>query len=396
MLLAPVCMQAQLLPARVMNGLPPENYMTVRDGLNNFYRTVRFSNKATVAFLGGSITCNPGWRDKVCAYLKEQFPQTTFHFIKAGVPSLGSLPHSFRLQQDVLDSGKIDLLFIEAAVNDRANETDSTTQVRALDGIVRHTRQANPLTDILLMSFADPAKTTDYNNNITPAEIANHELIAARYHLPSVNLAKEVRDKINNHEFSWKKDFKDLHPSPFGQELYFQAIEKLLNLCYTNAGKAGFKSTKRMLPLLPPDIAAIDNGEYVSVDKAMHDNKWQLVDNWTPSDSLSTREGFVHVPVVMAAEAGAELSFTFKGRAVGIAIVSGADAGIIETSIGDGPYSKTDLFTQWSSFLHLPWYLLLANNLADKEHVLHIKTSNEKNTASKGHACRIVHFLVNK
>ena len=39
-----------------------------------------------MAFLGGSITYNPGWRDMTCAYLTERFPETTFDFVAAGIP----------------------------------------------------------------------------------------------------------------------------------------------------------------------------------------------------------------------------------------------------------------------------------------------------------------------
>jgi sialidase-1 len=217
----------------VKKPLPNGDYFKIRDGLKNTFQSVSGNKKATIAFLGGSITYNNmGWRIKTCAYLKECFPETDFRFIAAGIPSLGSLPHAFRLQRDLLDLGKIDLLFVEAAVNDRANGTDSLTQILALEGIVQHAKRSNPDMDIVFMSFADPDKTQDYNNGTEPVEIKNHELVAEHYHLPSINLAKEVRDKMLHKEFSWEDDFKDLHPSVFGQELYFSTIKSLLKVCF--------------------------------------------------------------------------------------------------------------------------------------------------------------------
>ncbi len=62
-------------------------------------------------------------------------------------------------------------------------------------------------------------KLKDYERGKIPVTVNNHELIASYYHLPSVNLAKEVFDKIKAGEFSWAKDFKDVHPSPFGQNI---------------------------------------------------------------------------------------------------------------------------------------------------------------------------------
>ncbi|MCW3089501.1 MAG: Alpha/beta hydrolase family protein [Ferruginibacter sp.] len=371
----------------------PGTYFIRRGGLNNSLQIFGKNKQANVAFLGGSITYNPGWRQMVCNYLKDRFPTTRFHFIAAGIPSLGSLPHAFRLQRDVLDSGKIDLLFVETAVNDRANGTDSITQVRALEGIVRHARKSNSFMDIIVMSFADPGKINDYNHGIVPVEIANHELVSAHYNLPSLNLAKEVRDRITNGEFSWADDFKDLHPSPFGQQLYFDAIKKLLVACFDGVNKKT-NVTARQLPL-PLNKANFENGRYLDIMKAGIDSNWMLDEDWTPKDSLPTRQGFVHVPVLLTTTPGAALRLPFKGTAIGIAIVSGADAGMIEYSIDGAPYKTVDLYTEWSSMLHLPWYILLGSNLKSGSHSLHVRVSQEKNNASKGYACRLIYFLVN-
>ncbi len=367
-------------------------YTNVRNGLNRSYVAMAERKEVTVAFLGGSITYNPGWRNKTCSWLQERFPGTRFRFIAAGIPSLGSLPHAFRLQSDVLDSGKIDLLFIEAAVNDRANNTDSLTQLLSLEGIVRHAKYNNPAMDIVMMSFADPAKTTDYDNDVIPAEIVNHELVAEHYHLPSINLAKEIHDKLKAGEFTWEYDFRDLHPSPFGQELYFAAIKKLLQRCFENEP---LSSTRTLLPK-PLNKSVFDLGNYVPLRQASYDAGWTMEEKWVPKDKLPTRDGFVRVPVLEADQPGAVLSFSFEGNAVGIAVVSGADAGFISYSIDNGTYKTRDLYTQWSSWLHLPWYILLGKGLKNGKHVVKIKVAPEKNNDSKGHACRIVHFLVNK
>ena len=371
--------------------LPYAGYFTRRKGLGRSYVAIAKDKNATVAFLGGSLTYNPGWRDKVCDWLRARYPQTHFHFIAAGIPSLGSVPHAFRLQQDVLDSGRIDLLFIETAVNDRVNGTDSLSQVRALEGIVRHARKSNPAMDIVMMAFADPDKTGDYDAGKIPVEVANQELVAAHYGLPSINIAKEVHDKIRLGEFSWEKDFKDIHPAAFGQTLYFENIAALLDDCY---GSNVTSQPIHPLPV-PLDRASLENGQYCAVNNARHDTAWVLDKDWTPRDSASTRPGFVNVPVLTASLPGAELTLPFEGTAAGIAVVSGPDAGVIDYSVDDRPFRQLDLYTQWSGWLHLPWYLLLGSGLADGPHILHIRISGARNPHSKGHACRIVHFLVN-
>lgn len=379
----------------VIKPLPKADYVQLREGLPHFYKALNQKQAVTVAFLGGSITHNSGWRDKISKYLKERFPKNTFTFINAGIPSLGSLPHAFRFEQDVLKKGNPDLLFVEAAVNDHTNETDSLTQIRALEGIVRHARKSNPAMDIVLMSFADTDKTADYQRGIIPLEIKNHETIANHYVLPSINLAKEVADRLQASEFSWEYDFKDLHPSPFGQEIYYQSIKHLINESYKNfISDNSVSSISSQLPkwLEPKNF---EGGKYVSISEAKLKNGWKLIENWQPSDGVGTRSGFVNCPVLEANAQDAELSLTFTGNAVGIGLVSGPDAGEVLYSIDNGPYQSLDLYTQWSHVLHLPWYKLFAANLSDKEHTMHLKVSKSKNPKSKGNACRIVYFLVN-
>ena len=246
--------------------------------------------------------------------------------------------------------------------------------------------------DIVLMSFADPDKTQDYDNGKEPIEVKNHELVAEHYQLPSINLAKEVRDRMLNKEFSWADDFKDLHPSVFGQELYFSTIKSLLNACFKND-----KTLKNNI--LQADFLnknSFTNGKYFAIENAQYDAHWVLDKNWEPTDGLPTRNGFVNVPMLVSTTPESSLSLNFEGTAVGISIISGADAGIIFYSIDDAPFKNLDLYTKWSGQLHLPWYLILGSGLKEGKHTLQLKISAEKNSKSKGNACRIVHFLVNK
>lgn len=352
----------------------------------------------TVAYLGGSITNMTGWRNKVDSFLQARYPDNKLRFINAGIPSLGSLPHAFRLQQDVLDSGRIDLLFLEAAVNDHVNETDSLTQMRTLEGIVRHALRSNPYMDIVLMSFADPDKLKDYANGKTPTEVSNHETIATHYNLASINLAREVYDRIRVGEFTWDNDFKDLHPAPFGHQLYFESIHELWKAADAVAtayiGRTP-RLHKQRLPA-PLNTSAFEKGRYLPLTEARPDAAWSLNPDWSPTDGLNTRPGFVHVPMLTTNTAGAALGLSFKGTAVGIAIVSGQDAGIVEYSIDGRPFKQVDLFTQWSKSLHLPWYVLFEGNLPRKKHRLVLRVATTHNPNSTGNACRIVHLLVNE
>ena len=104
-------------------------YFELREGIANAHLKFEREKTGRVAFLGGSITAGGGWRDHTMKYLEAKFPQTKFEFIAAGIGSMGSVPHAFRLERDVLSQGPVDLLFVEAAVNDSSNIPDHPAQM---------------------------------------------------------------------------------------------------------------------------------------------------------------------------------------------------------------------------------------------------------------------------
>jgi lysophospholipase L1-like esterase len=378
-------------PGKILNY---NHYHIYRSSIKNSLLKFQREKKGRVAFLGGSITYNGGWRDSICSYLKNRFPDTEFEFIAAGIPSMGSTPAAFRLERDVLSGGPVDLLFEEAAVNDAVNGRSAPEQIRAMEGIVRHLRRKNPTTDIVFMHFVDPQKMETYRSGKVPEVIQNHEKVADYYSIPTINLAKEVTDRIDAEEFTWENDFKNLHPSPFGQEVYFRSMKVFLEKAWSGTVAGDDKIEVYPLPE-PMDHANYGNGKLILADQAEVIKGWKLTENWKPDDGKETRENYVNVPMLVALDEGSMLEFRFNGNAVGIAVAAGPDAGIIEYSIDNGDLQKQDLFTKWSSNLHLPWYYTLAAGLPDGEHTLQIKITGEKNRESIGTACRIRYFYVN-
>ena len=368
-------------------------YHHVRAGLSNSFRKFKNEKVGSVAFMGGSITESPGWRNKFMQFLEEKFPDTKFEFINAGIASTGSTPGAFRLKSEVFAKGKIDLLVEEAAVNDRTNGFSSVAQIRGMEGIVRHAFTENPIMDVLVMHFVDPEKMADYNAGNEPEEIQNHNSVAEKYNVGVINLAKEVSDRISAGEFNWKDDFKDLHPSVFGQEVYFRSMKTFLNDCYKNTDFST-ASYPRILPQ-PIDVFSYYRGDYFSVKNTKSLKNWRLVETWKPSDGVSTRKQYVDIPALESFEVGGEFTLDFTGTAIGICIASGPDAGVLEYSIDGKKYPKLDLYTKWSSFLHLPWYLMLDDQLKNKKHKLTVTIANDKNAKSLGNTCRIFYFLVN-
>src|SRR6478609_6707544 len=66
---------------KAITKLSSSAYFNFSNDFNN--SRIKFERKKVgrVAFLGGSITYNAGWRDTICKYLKQKFPETKFEFI---------------------------------------------------------------------------------------------------------------------------------------------------------------------------------------------------------------------------------------------------------------------------------------------------------------------------
>ncbi len=373
--------------------LDSSNYHQLRSGLKNSQIRFERDEKGRVAFLGGSITYNPGWRDSVTSYLQTRFPDTDFDFVEAGIPSMGTTPAAFRLERDVLSRGKIDLLFEEAAVNDQSNGRTTTEQIRGMEGIVRHLRNANPDIDIVMMHLVDPDKMESYNSEKEPQVIVNHESVARHYDISTINLAKEVTDRINNEEFTWEDDFINLHPSPFGQGIYAHSIIDFLSSAYASKTKEVDKITSSVLPN-ELDNQSYDNGHLLDISQAEIDKGWHIDPKWQPNESTGTRPNYVDVPMLISEKPGSTLQLEFDGDAVGIAVAAGKDAGQIEYRIDQKDWIKLNLFTKWSKSLHLPWYYTLATGLSEEKHVLELRVAESQDDRSVGNACRIRYFFV--
>jgi len=375
--------------------LSSDDYQKAGSGLRNSQIKFEQGKEATVAFLGGSITQNGGWRDSICVYLQQRFPHTRFTFIPAGIASMGSTPGAFRLQRDILSRGPVDLLFVEVAVNDATNGRSKEEQIRGMEGIIRHTLKANTATDVIVMHFVDPDKMETYNRGETPEVIRNFDLVTTHYKTGTINLAKEVTHRINNGEFSWEDDFKNLHPSPFGQTIYFNSIKSFLDNQYAQPFDRRENIKSHSIPEAF-DPYCYEQGRLIPFMEASEIEGFEFVSNWSPHLQAGTRRGYTHVDMLVGKQAGDSFTLHFEGKAVGITVAAGPDAGMIEFNIDGGETQTIDLYTAWSSQLYLPWYNTLAAELEPGSHILRVRISKDKNENSLGRSCIIKSFYVNK
>jgi pimeloyl-ACP methyl ester carboxylesterase/lysophospholipase L1-like esterase len=365
--------------------------IVMRGGLARSGAKFASGKAGVVAYLGGSITHNPGWTQMVDAELQRRFPATQFTFIHAGIPSIDSTGHAFRFASDVMEKGLPDLLFVEAAVNDLHNDRAALEQRRGMEGVIRRALRVNRWMDIVMLHFAEPRYTADYQAGRVPEVIANHEAIAAHYGIPSVNLARETQRRIDAGQFDWARDFRDLHPSPFGQRLYFLAVRRLFDQAWP--APAGSEMERTIPEAL--DKFCYDAGEFVPVTRIERREGFSIAPRWKPEGKAGVRAGFVDVPMLVGEHSGASFTARFEGRGIGLFLTAGPDAATLEYRIDRGPWKTRDSFTRWSRGLHLPWALMLETELESGPHELEVRLAEKGNPAAVGAALRVRDILVN-
>ena len=292
--------------------------------MQNSFRKFEKERQARVAFLGGSITEMDGWRNMIERQLQQRFPYTQFEWVEAGIGSTGTTPGSFRLQHDILSKGKVDLLFVEAAVNDDTNGFSALEQIRGMEGEVRHALESNPEMDIVMLHFIYDPFIPMIARRQMPDVILNHERVANHYLIPSINLCQEIGERMKNGEFTWD-EFGGTHPKPFGHKFYAAAIGHLFDEMWKGVSPEGTIAAHD-IPAKPLDAYSYYNGDFIALEKAHLNKGWKLVDNWHPNNKAGKRNGFVDVPMLEATRPGDRLTLDFRGKAIGIFCISGPSA----------------------------------------------------------------------
>ena len=368
---------------------------------------------ANVAFLGGSITEMNGYTRLIENKLKELYPACDFNFINAGISSTCSDTGAFRLRKDILSKlpeGQLNLLFVEFAVNDNQDgHFPATRSKRAMEGIVRQTLKHSPNCDIVFLYSANESHVANYAKGsvniqkapvaydntrqpgVVPHEIAAHEAVAEYYRIPSINFAADVQQRMQHGEFDWRK-FGGVHPAPFGAAIYGDDVACLLAAQSRYA--ANQTLTERNLPP-PMDSFCLDDACLIMPQHAKFDENWIVGQPDWKNLKGAFRKTFSSYPMIYASQPGATLSLPFQSSRIGIFLLAGPDAGVIQVSIDNQPPKDFDLFHPYSSGLHYPYSVIFADEL-DKNvhHTVKITVTDQHNAASSGTAVRIMYFEI--
>ncbi|NOU66082.1 hypothetical protein GC096_18765 [Paenibacillus sp. LMG 31461] len=377
--------------------ISPFSDYAIRGGLEGFVNKLKSGLEITIAFIGGSVTVGAGasgedhtsYRSLICEYLKRKFPQIAFNFINAGIGGTDSTFGAYRLKSQIFQELEIDLLFVEFAVNDSGNRTES---IRAMEGIVRHSRRLHPMIDIIYLYT--PIKTAIELfkvNGITQENIYNHEEVAVYYQLPSVNIAKQIYRLIEADELVWHDlSSDDVHPNDVGHVLYAHYVEAFLEKALST--RSSVIPHRPALPS-PMDIHCYEYADLVSPRAVIHAEGWEIVEGWMVE---ATCNWTPPADVYVGNEAGASFHFEFHGTAFGLSMLAGMDTGSIDFSLDGGEYQSIQLFDEYCLAFYRPKIVLLADSLSRNHHTVDIRISREKDEASTGYAVRILNLLINQ
>lgn len=343
-----------------------------------------------VVFMGGSITEMDGYRPIMMESLKRRFPETSFQFTNAGVSSTCSTTGAFRLADEVLAKGPVDLIFVEFAVNDDQDAHHAKREcVRGMEGIVRHLRVHNPNCDIVMVHFVNEGMLSTIAKGQEPLSSGAHEEVASRHGISSAHVARELAAKIKDGSFTWAR-YGGVHPAKPGNELAASVVNRILDKAWTGPlPKAA--SPHPTAELLDP--VSYVRGRFLDNNAVARGEGWDLsVPDWKKLMG-DCRSRFRSLPLLHSEKHGSVLTAEFTGRAIGAYLLAGPDAGVAEISIDGGPFRAVPLKHPYSKGLHYPRTVVLASDLEDKPHVARIRVAPPV-TPMDGSAIRIVRLGV--
>ncbi len=335
-----------------------------------------------------------GYRPMVCQYLQERFPNTKFTFTDAGISSTCSMTGAFRLEEDVLSKGPVDLFFVEFAVNDDQDAMHGPRECRrGMEGILRHALTHNPRMDIVVTYFVNEGMLALLQQGKQPVSIQAHETVADHYGVTTSLLAQEVADQITPDKMTWK-EYGGVHPAPRGNAIAAGLIRNLLEHCWSQPLNSMAQARDHQLPDLL-DSGSYVNGRFLPHSVAMRGTGWtEGVPNWKEIPG-SFRDRFANVPCLYAEQPGAELAYSFEGTSTGAYVLAGPDAGQLEVSVDGGKFETVNLFHSYSKGLHYPRTVMLATDLKPGKHDVVLRLSPDHVDGSKGTAARIMQLTAN-
>ncbi len=347
-----------------------------RGGVNNLFYKLDNQDTVKVAYLGGSITAQPGWRVYSREWLSDNNPETEIVEINAAIGGTGSPFGVYRLRDHVLQYNP-DLVFVEFAVNDSNTEPEKIT--RSMEGIVHQIWQRDPAIDICFIYTIKEDFINIYQHDSLPASVTTMEKIADHYQIPSINFGPEVLRRVMDGQvlFTGDEAAKDtievfspdgVHPYPdSGHNIYRDVFANAFSQMQSKPSQ-GIASHKISISLIPNPLV---NAQMIG---------WNSIDTNEGLKPIHIQDGTRfkgfsrYFDSLGEGKPGDSISFNFRGKSLGFFDVIGPGAGILLVHI-DGEESTFDRFDKYCTYWRISYKII--DGLEDTEHTVTFKVLDQ-------------------
>ena len=361
------------------SGVAPVQELKIRSGLPNFYSKAGHNDTVRVAYLGGSITAQEGWRVYSRNWMQKQFPQTNFVEINAAIGGTGSDFGVFRLTEHVLQY-KPDLVFVEFAVNDDRKPSEKI--IRSMEGIVRQIWQMNPQTDIcFIYTIKGDYLETELAGKL-PASVVEMEKVADWYKIPSINFGAEISKQISAGKLILKDDKKEISGIPvFSADGVHPYIETG-HLIYENVLERSFGKMKENATVSAHELGDPILSNYFSDTKMLEldspaltfSGNWQFKNIKKEDGEFSQFSKYLN-SIATADKTGATLNVKFKGQAIGFYDLMCYDGGRVVVEIDGAVTDTIPRFDKYCTYRRMHYFII--DNLENKRHKVVFKLLSE-------------------
>lgn len=344
--------------------------LKIRNGLPNFFAKTLHGDSIKVAYLGGSITAQDGWRVYSFNWFKQRFPKAAFSEINAAIGGTGSDFGVFRLHDQVLRFNP-DLVFVEFAVND--SNSPSEKIIRSMEGIVRQIWQQNPRIEICFIYTIKDSFLETEKNGLLPPSAVTMEKVADRYGIPSINFGFEVSRMVSSNHLIFKGESKELgerkvfspdgvHPYPeIGHVIYSDILKRSFETMISN-NKA--VSKKHTMPT-PLAFDYFSNSGMIDFTEAKLSKNWEVLK--IVEQPMFSDFGRYLTKIGKANRTGETLMVHFKGRAIGAYDIMGPDAGKVIIELDGSVKDTICRFDEYCTYRRMNYFII--DCLEDKDHI---------------------------
>ncbi|MDH7567973.1 MAG: SGNH/GDSL hydrolase family protein [Armatimonadota bacterium] len=363
--------------------LVPAKLWSPRDGLGNVFARLKAGERVRVAYLGGSITAQNGWRVKTLQWLQQRYPHAKLEEINAAIGGTGSDLGVFRFQHDVLRY-QPNLVFVEFSVNDGG--TEPAAICRAMEGIVRQAWRHDPALDLCFVYTFRVGYEKDLDRGFCPRAASAHELLAEHYGIPSINMALRTAELAREGRLFYTPPqdaqgkalplppgavlFSNdgVHPLDAGHDVYLQVIAEALTAMEPTSRP---QPHTLKAPLMPDNW---EKAKLVPLRPSMLTPGWKKLD---PGVGLG-RQFANRLPELWeATQPGERLTFRFRGTVAKLYDVMGPDGGQVVCTLDGRAGPPRPRFDSYCTYWRLA-SLTLGQDLEDGVHTVVVEVHPEQ------------------